>query len=339
MDFLGKNILPQYWNLYIAQRLEQLKKLDELIDSDGDVLAFISDVHWLDNAKYSPMLLDVIKQNTKLEKLVCGGDLLTCHSKSEAISVLKESISAYQTYFGNQFYYVNGNHDNNPYKSEVDKLTYEEQYQLCMKHLEGSVVQQEQGENGFHYYFDNVNSKIRYIVLDTKNMYPIFHKQYKWFAEEALDLADDWSVAVFMHWAYNLNKKTNQNAMADDLIPIQIVTDILKAVKNKSYYQNEEFDIEVKYNNNVDVLFIASGHTHTDGEFAWSGEIFPQEDSGIVSFTVSSDAFRYCGWTPHAKQVFKTTGEQCFDIIHIDKLNRKVYLSRIGFGSDRFFSY
>ena len=339
MELLGEKKLPEYWESYILQRLQRLKELDELVGNNSDVLAFVSDVHWPDNAKYSPILLDVIKQNTKLEKLVCCGDMLTCHSKSDAISVLKESISAYKTYFGNQFYYVNGNHDNNPYKGEAEMLSYEEQYQICMKHLENSVFQQEQGRNGFHYYFDNKKSKIRYIVLDTKNMHPIYHKQYKWFAETALDLPDGWSVAVFMHWAYNLNKKTNQNAMADDLIPIQIVTDILKSVKNKSYYQNNEFDIEVKYKNNIDVLFIASGHTHTDGLVAWSGEIFPQEDSGIVSFTVSSDAFRYCGWTPHAKQVFKTIGEQCFDIIHIDKLNRKVYLSRIGFGSDRFFSY
>ena len=328
--------LPDYWEQYMETRLARIKEIEDSIGENGDSLAFIADVHWPCNARYSPALLNWIQERTKMNKVIFGGDMLTIHSKEDAAAVLQESMEAYIRYFGNRFYYVNGNHDNNPYRGEEGLLTYEEQYDICMKHLEGSVVQQETGENGFHYYFDNEEQKIRYIILDTKNMQPVYGKQLKWFAETALDLPDGWAVAVFMHWAFNLDKNTNLNGST--VRPYGIAREILKAVKNQTTFDCDEFDIHVSFKNKIDVLFIASAHTHTDDRMTWFNKILPDED-GIISFTIASDAYQYNGETIHARQVRGTTGEQCFDIIQINREKRQINLTRIGFGNDRCFEY
>lgn len=72
-----------------------------------------------------------------------------------------------------------------------------------------------------------------------------------------------------------------------------------------------------------------SGHFHADGDVRTSG--------GMPIIATTCDA-----WRNEYSSLSRTKGtvsEQAFDVVSIDKTNRKIYLTRIGAGTDRVFDY
>ena len=84
-------------------------------------------------------------------------------------------------------------------------------------------------------------------------------------------------------------------------------------------------------------IAIISGHTHWDASLTTS-----QSDYGILTIATTTDAAGYAqnGQTGAAEpRTVGTIEEQAFDVVHIDLTARKVYMTRIGGGSDREFTF
>ena len=81
---------------------------------------------------------------------------------------------------------------------------------------------------------------------------------------------------------------------------------------------------------NENVIGVISGHRHFDGSVTTS--------AGTNVIATTCDArIEYSG-----SQLTRTIGtitEQAFDVVQIDLSNRKIYLTRIGAGSDREFNF
>lgn len=78
----------------------------------------------------------------------------------------------------------------------------------------------------------------------------------------------------------------------------------------------------------MEVICIFNGHTHTDGDGKMWGMKFITTGSSLPD---SSDAVPDRG--------LYTKNEDLWDIMTIDRTNRKIYATRFGAGADREFSY
>lgn len=78
-----------------------------------------------------------------------------------------------------------------------------------------------------------------------------------------------------------------------------------------------------------EVICVFSGHNHVDGCI--------RTDGGLNVISTTCDAYR----APEGgvERTKGTITEQAFDVVNIDYENKKIYMTRIGAGEDRVFSY
>ena len=85
--------------------------------------------------------------------------------------------------------------------------------------------------------------------------------------------------------------------------------------------------------NNMDaeIIAIVIGHTHYDYAEC--------SDHGFWKIATGTDDYARSNTAISPTMTPGTTTEQLFDVYHIDTSARKIYLTRVGAGSDREFSY
>ena len=114
------------------------------------------------------------------------------------------------------------------------------------------------------------------------------------------------------------------------------IMEALDAVKAKKTYTFNNVTYDYSNLENVEVVCAIAGHTHIDGYLTTAG--------GIPCISTTCDSYRQNYEIQNGKlvNVPRTKGtidEQAFDVIQFDFTNRKIYYTRIGYGSDRKFSY
>lgn len=337
---LGSNI-PEYYESHLESKISQIHTLEEEIGASGDVIGFITDIHQPSNSMHSPALLGEIKRRTNLKVLVDGGD--NAYGSSSVVNTLekcKEEIrdvtSSFTNNFGTGILKIVGNHDNNGYGATYqgqELLPKQAEYSLMMKAQENVCVFNENDKTGMYSYFDNVEQKIRYILLSTEEIDVVRHgfsvNQTSWLINTALKLPSaGWSVAVFTHQPISESGS------------FRFIRNVLTALNTGttySYHDTEiagaeyHFECDFTGDKQANVLFCANGHTHKDQM---------QIVGGIVYFTTTCDAHYNDDYTNLGyKRDVGTIYEQAFDIIAINKNINRIDLVRVGAGSNRSFVY
>ena len=196
------------------------------------------------------------------------------------------------------------------------------------------------GSDPSFFYVDDSYHKIRFIVLNTlcftpKLMddfslesvgeYGFGQEQIDWLIQEALYFQeDDWGVIFIAH-----SPLSNQGS--SNLRDAHIVHGILSAfVENRTYSDSisgvDSVDVEVDFQDAIRAEFIGwfSGHTHTDS--ITTLELASEPDTYRVPLNVVTIAAD--GDNGHA-----------IDFVTIDKDLRTVFLTRLGQGENRSFTY
>lgn len=287
---------------------------EEFSGIDGDEFVFITDYHYESNANNSPALIDHILRNTGASKIIFGGDAYNSantnnneFSNSETIENAKRKLNVFNSFWSDlckdNFYYIVGNHEyNNPGSSEPNKqLSNNAVYSLCMRKNEDKIV-----TDGLNYYFDNKNKKIRYICVPCEYNTSVTSEATK-AIEMINNVPDRWSVVVISHIGTNETKET-LNTLKDSIKPIA------DALKNNS--------------TRINVIGIFCGHTHADA-------LFKYNDINIIATTCDAYKSEFGDLSRNKNDI----SEQAFDVVNIDTENRHVYLTRIGAGNDRDFTY
>ena len=319
------NFLPSYYKQHLESKIKDIQKKDLLYNMQGDTFAFITDTHIVENANNSTILLKEIVKNTNVNFILDGGDVLTQDSHDIAISQSREHIKDMVNKFGDKYKFTPGNHDDNRYLSS-DKFLNNEVYSLYAKHLEESNVNEFYiSDNKISYYFDNKKQKIRYICLDS-NSGMINTNQSAWLANTALNFSESgWSVVIFTHWMFEenasgVNEFTNTAS-------VDILSNILNAFINGGTYNRSDLGIDINYSNKQgNCCVIICGHTHKDDSMTTK--------DGIQVICTTCDCYGY-GARVDKKGTYE---EQAFDICHLDTKNKKLYMTRIGAGSNREFN-
>lgn len=288
----------------------------------------------------------------KLDAIADLGDMIMGSSadKTNTIKLLEQQSTILKG-ANLPIFRLKGNHDDNRWAVCTNSnaslfITDDEWTEACevdwATTMEGSTKGSKQ-----YYYKDFAEDKIRVIALDTQNIpytwdgssnvsfnFGFTQEQLNWLANEALDFKDksdkdEWGVVLLMHaLSYDSgNTVINFSGFGEIMAAFMNGTsgtysndNTLAPVTNLTY----DFTAQGK----MEVICIFNGHTHTDGDGKMWGMKFITTGSSLPD---SSDAVPDRG--------LYTKNEDLWDIMTIDRTNRKIYATRFGAGADREFSY
>lgn len=332
--------LPDYYTDYIAGKYDEINSLMESI-TDGDAFIFITDTHWGDNVQLSPKLIDHIRKNTNVQKVIFGGDIVTAFGTKNAINdnvygfngIMKKYVEE-RNYFP-----TIGNHDFTiKYSRSADDqtgYTYDVPYTYnnSTKMLESYAGIQNQK---MYYYFDNPVQKVRYIMVNTEEEVNsgdnpwgvgahITQQQLDWLTNDALNVpSDDWHVVTVGHVPIHPYAPGHDGALNILRYALEGYTNKSKASFTATYGTILNTDFST-YKGKMVGYFC--GHNHKDTEFV---------GTNMVNISTGCDAtYNDDVW----KRIAGTLTEQLFDVVIVDKTNKKINMVRIGAGENRNYSY
>ena len=319
---------PQYYDDYILKKEKTIREHYES-SINGDSFVFITDYHIEDNTGHSPNLIHHIMKKSPIRFVCFNGDMINSESTKDGARVkILDGLSKFNYLKKEEFFTVMGNHEfNNPSASTSEsdiakQLSYADVYQIMYKSSENNMVSR--CDNS--YCIDNKIQKIRYIFFGCSYASGITTSQNVWFAETLMETPAGYSIIVFSHVSLK-EDGSNYEERLDNIVRA------LKAFKRKTQYWYN--DITYDYSsNNGDVIGVFGGHMHLDGY------VMTQYSDGTNAFPfIATTCDSYSQEYGDLDRTEGTINEQAFDVVQIDTENRKIYMTRIGAGSDREFSY
>ena len=297
----------------MIDELDKINILDAKIGFDGTSFVFLTDIHYPNNTKKSPELIREIIKGSAVRKVVCGGDIINSYYDNHDAAILEGS--AWQKLMsGNNPVTLFGNHE-----ALYQNASEADFYGIYCRPVEESVDFAK--PNHVYGYRDDNAQKIRMIFLNTKgSSVTMGSAQLTWFKERLTELESGWKVIVFAHKFFTVQDR--QEWTAEAIIWDDNGTAIEGAIN------------EVIGNMSAKIIAIISGHCHYDYS--------ETSANGYPIIATTCDAYgqqiTIQGQTPLTRTP-GTVSEQAFDVVHIDTSAKKVYMTRIGAGNDREFSY
>lgn len=310
--------VPTYWKDYLNEKYETLNNLDATVGDSGDSFIFITDTHIDDNNMKSPLLIKSLLKNTSTNKVICGGDILTSYAtQQEAINKLATWRNAFDvdnmmTLLGNH----DLNHEGNSENTEA-YLTKKMFFGITLKKYENIINNLKNYSYNEGCYYDNESQKIRYIYLwsGSSAAAVIGDGQINYMKARINELATGWSAIVFTHMFFSPSTTSTVEPNGNGRKIIAGLDEIYDTC-------------------DATIIGVIAGHIHRDYNMT--------SDKGYPIITTTCDASGTHASTYDINYPTRTAGtttEQAFDVFHIDKDNRKIYVTRIGAGIDREFNY
>ena len=340
VDALGSRLLydvlypdvPMYYNTYLTNKIATIKAKSELCGAHGDAFIFFTDYHYAQNAGNSLFLIKaILDQCPYIDKVVFGGDVLNSHTQAYAKTLLYKFADEIRILDPVVLF---GNHELNTMSAnpETTGLSFDVAYSIIGKQNERHT----ENTNGWHFVIDNASQKIRFIFLDTgtngnigyvsSNIAPYQHQadQRVWLLNTLRDTENGWNVLVLGHWFFTAGELTTNGG--------GLVKGILDAVKGQTTYAigGTTWDFS---NKSLNIIGAISGHSHVD--------LLAQDTGSYPIFATTTDAYGQASESElidgelRSSVALGTVYEQAFDVVQIDTSARKIYTTRIGYGSDR----
>lgn len=307
--------VPEWYkeNDYIDNKVSRINELVRECAGHGDAFIFITDEHvdyHIVNFR-SPALIKYISERCPIGRLFNGGD--TCNGQDERMKFFVDTI---RNAFPYKIYSAMGNHEYMNMQTNSSLYSY-------FSWFNNDQVGSEKDRN--YYYVDNIQQKIRYVVLSaydiseaTANNDDSLSKgategyeqeQLDWLENVALDVDSGWTIVVVTHMIVNV-------AMDSDSLYYGHNGSTIMSILN-----------DYNSSGRGKVAFIIQGHSHRDRLRVSEGDV-PiivttcdkciewKDDNGVADLNVDR--------TPG------TINEQAFDVVVLDKKNRKITAVRIG---------
>lgn len=291
----GEYVLPDYYHAgnYIGSKIDLINSMSR---SAHDAFVFITDAHtdWK-NAGMAFPLLRYIRDNTHVSRLFEGGD-----TKDGGDAVRAEK---YRDAFGREIHFVMGNHE--WMSADVDGLTLYYDFDALRNDQHGNAERH-------YYYVDNVQQKIRYIVLSahaegdgTSAGTGFEAEQLSWFTDDALKVQAGWTIIIFAHPFVDIS-------LSDALTWRSAAVPFVTAID--------------EYDGPGEIACLIQGECHRDRISATPG--------GVPLVVTTCD--KYMPWVTSSGQDINTTREPgtitegAFDVVIVNKTARKLSFVRIG---------
>lgn len=315
--------IPTFWQSAVDACISKIKALQ--VGRNCVTFPFFSDNH--QNNRYAGVLIAHIMKECNIPYCFFGGD-----SISNGIIADEATMIAQDKAFDTMMSYVPngrlcravGNHDGF-WNDGTNKFYYnrDQVYDLFLR--EESIAQNKHfGGEGTYYYIDDIASKVRWIVMDTNNA-PVDDAQIAWVQNTALSFSESgWAVVFISHQPISNHYHSGITNAAT------VVSAVVSTATSKS----------------IPIIGWFSGHVHRDiittkrltgGNGSNAGT--EAGDLGFTQVIITSDhtGIAYDDATKHT--VANDDQSHAIDFVTINKITRKVNITRLGIGEDRSYSY
>lgn len=318
-----KQDIPLYYEKHLTDKITKIREKETFSGVDGDEFIFITDYHMEKNANNSSSLIDKIIKNTGAKKIVFGGDAYDASSIPDL--ALNKIADFYAMFYENADKILScvGNHEYNNPASNMPKR------QIPDGQVYASVVNRNDlihhSRYACNYTILNHSNKTMYLFVGCEYNSNITNESIKYILK-TIKNNNGYNIIVFSH--VGLDNGGDDGNVANIIDGFKRITDGIDKFNQKSSYI---FDgITYDYSGCAgDVICVFSGHNHVDGCI--------QTDGGLNVISTTCDAYG----APEGGVVRQkgTITEQAFDVVNIDYKNKKIYMTRVGAGEDRVFSY
>ena len=275
------------------------------------------------------------------------------------------------------FYGVVGNHEWNERQTLTDgamtphayAYSNEAVYNYYLARFARPAIEMDANGN---YYIDNTRAKIRYFFLQCDGFCAISNDTVEWFAEQLAEIPAGYAVRVIMHLAFlnqvcygmsggEVAELTTYQTLATNSLSglvnlsvkrISVLLDALQKGKSSSdtgytvykYTSAGAQDGTVTFDysgKSRTVICVLCGHMHRD--MVLEKDDSNENSDGVLVVATTTDSFaNNLDYNSSGVLVTRERGtitEQAFDVVQIDLENKKLYMTRIGGGSDRELSF
>ncbi len=329
--------IPEYYVDYIKEKADTINNLQDNPDTFSFV--FITDTHIQHNQKHSTPLIRYLLNRCAINQVLGGGDWVTAWlSDADGIQGLWDDFDELRYLFADIPMIKNvGNHEWGFGSRNQWNISIAQAYNRFFREDAAKDNDIVYGKDKTYFYKDDKINKVRYVSLNcmdypsstnevdyerNKTMwYEFSDDQVNWVKKEALDLPDDEWSCIFLSHVYILNKEENPwGDGADKFINMNTMRSVV------SDFINRRGDMANSKGNFIAWL---SGHRHADGMVKIDDFIHVIQD-GDTCQKADKDG---------NQREFNDISEQSFAVYTVDKAKRKVYITKIGAGDDRSFTY
>lgn len=329
----GNNIatddVPEYWKTELETKATAIQTAMEKAGRKKSAFLWYTDAHWVNgNSKMSPKILNYLYENTPMNKVNFGGDiigdtLLATRDEMEYLYEWRKAIKSLPNHHS-----VFGNHDN----FNLDTVDYEnENYRYAFLLAPEETNDMVMGD-GNYYYIDNHAEKTRYLYLDyiTSNQAAMM-TQGQFMVDAINGVLEGWHIVAIAHrwWQYNSSSTPLTGAIPNFEADMLSVFDAYNARATRSgsnYFSAQDFT-----NAKGKVEFCIGGHIHVDYDFRSDGGI------PIIITAPDTNQDRVPDSTVDSGVVGTTTEVAVFGIIadYNDTDNTKITIVGVGRGTSR----
>lgn len=319
----GELSIPDYWLTHLKQKADLIRQAMENAGANKSAFLWYTDAHWTYNSQMSPLLLGYLYQNTAMNKVNFGGDIVNTESAATRDELLylyewRKAVRSLPNHHS-----VIGNHDD-----EIAELSSEKQ-------IYGYLMAAEESPNivrggSFYYYIDDPSEKTRYLYLDTSACFTLDaagDPDAVRFAVDALATAPaGWHIAAISH-IWFLYADTTTPTVGDIPDYCRVYLDLFDACNARQSGAVQVNGTAVSYDFTAaggHVEFCIGGHTHVDFDCT--------SDGGIPVILTETDSRHLRSGLSYAAG---TISESSVSGIIADYDAGKITVVRIGRGEDR----
>ncbi len=348
-SFIINDALPAYYTKhYLSDRCKSINSF--LVNNDGDVdsFVFITDMHFEKNSCHSGILINTILKNTPIKIIIYGGDTgseQSADDKPIGLSLLAANIEKFKSSLIDviqdaSFFAVRGNHD---LSCKIDETTFDGfpiQFviDLYLSFMPTVYYDKTEGD-GLYYFFDNGETKVRYIAIDTSygrklGAANLGYRQLKWILDEAIgSIPEDYSLVFLTHIPISLGVD-----ITTEYSRFKPLKEIITAINNnrKGSVSCDGQELEYNFTSNTNkVLFVLSGHIHSDAQAYEDNVLYIATTCDRVSNDMVS---QYEEEYRQTRKIGDIT-EQAFDVVSYNNSSDGwIMMTRFGAGYSRFYN-
>ena len=323
--------VPDYYyeSDYLPGKISDIQEIGSELGIQSARFVFITDYHIGKNSGKSPALAKKIMRETGIKELFFNGDYndkeLTSLAGYKVLCDFMDAVKPLES--GNNIHYTTGNHEyNNPSATEPTiQLDRTPIFQLFNAYDREIVSVNPEVSNA--YYVDYEAIKIRIYGIDCDYDSGISAGTRKFVFDSLLNVPEDYAVIITSHVGKSGSSAEDVTAKFAQIMECcAAMNDGTSASFNLgSPYGTVTYDFTGRARTFVGAL---TGHTHMDGYVIYDGR-FPV----IITECDALDSTR------HPERTDGTITEQAFEVVQIDVDTKRIYLTRIGNGDDRTFSF
>ena len=319
-----------YWESEVNDAIEKIEANRASIGEGVSEFFYFNDIHWTDNAQYSPALINYIAERTSTYNVVFGGDVIRLYNPTKQGAIEDEIEPFYAALTGYtkvgealRVFSTLGNHDRNGSSKQPDtkqRLSEREAYEAYLKRVEEFGTTTDGNPN--QGYFDDTENKVRYIQFyfaGGNNGLPEdvrVNSALTWAEKQILALDEEWTVVLITHsvfWGYN-NSGNEFSARTKEVIGR------ILALQGKA---------------DATIAAWIGGHVHED-HFEIAADA---EGNKLQLISLNCDAYGNSNAPGGVTMMVGDTSEQSISFMQVDVKNETLYLTRIGAGKDYTFTF